>query len=177
MIFRDEGVSTPTSGTATATAARTSIPSSTATVAPSTAQPSVVTNWSQAEPQLGFTVFLPQALPQNTCLVSASGTLHEPIFGGSFTIGYLLPEHSTHTLAEAPFRSQNRQFQCTPSSSSNSSKASTPAAKPDPAQAILQVCSGVQDNTSIVFSARGSTNNLQRFFASLQPDINWVPGS
>jgi hypothetical protein len=174
MIFRDEGVSTPTSGTVTATTAGTPIPSSTATNAPSTAQPVLVTNWSQVEPQLGFTVFLPQALPQNTCLVSASGTLHDPIFGGSFTIGYLLPDHSSLTLAEAPFRSQNRQFQCTPSSSS---KASTPAAKSGPAQAILQVCSGVQDNTSIVFSARGSTDNLQRFFASLQSDINWVPGS
>lgn len=174
MIFRDEDVSTPTSGTVTATTAGTPIPSSTATNAPSTAQPVVVTNWSQVEPQLGFTVFLPQALPQNTCLVSASGTLHDPIFGGSFTIGYLLPDHSSLTLAEAPFRSQNRQFQCTPSSSS---KASTPAAKSGPAQAILQVCSGVQDNTSIVFSARGSTDNLQRFFASLQSDINWVPGS
>jgi hypothetical protein len=174
MIFRDEGVSTPTSGTVTATTAGTPIPSSTATNAPSTAQPVLVTNWSQVEPQLGFTVFLPQALPQNTCLVSASGTLHDPIFGGSFTIGYLLPDHSSLTLAEAPFRSQNRQFQCTPSSSS---KASTPVAKSGPAQAILQVCSGVQDNTSIVFSARGSTDNLQRFFASLQSDINWVPGS
>jgi len=177
MIFRDEGVSTPTSGTATATTAGTPILSSTATIVPSTAQPTIVTNWSQVEPQLGFTVLLPQALPQNTCLVSASGTLHDPIFGGSFTIGYLLPDHSSLTLAEAPFRSQNRQFQCTPSSSSNSSKASILAAKPGPAQPILQVCSGVQDNTSIVFSARGSTDNLQRLFASLQPDINWVPGS
>ena len=164
MIFRDEGASAPTSGTATATKAPT-------------ARPTIVTNWSQVEPQLGFTVYLPQALPQNTCLVSASGTLHDPIFGGSFTIGYLLPDHSSLSLAEAPLRSQNRQFQCTPSISSDSSKASTPAAKSGPTQAILQVCSGVQDNTSIVFSAHGSTDYLQRFFATLQPDVNWVPGS
>jgi hypothetical protein len=167
LIFRDEGLSAPTSATATTTAA---------TAAP-TARPTVVTNWSQVEPQLGFTVYLPQALPQNTCLVSASGTLHDPIFGGSFTIGFLLPDHSSLSLAEAPLRSQNRQFQCTPSSSSDSSKASTPAAKPGPGQAILQVCSGAQDNTSIVFSAYGSTDYLQRFFATLQPDVNWVPGS
>src|SRR2546425_10177018 len=159
MIFRDEGLSAPTSGTATTTAA---------TAAP-TARPTVVTNWSQVEPQLGFTTYLPQTLPQNSCLVSASGTLHDPIFGGSFTIGYLLADHSSISLAEAPLRSQSHQFQCTPSSN-GSPKAGTPA----PA---LQVCSGVQDGTSIVFSAYGSTDYLQQFFQGLQPHINWVPCS
>ncbi len=174
MIFRDEAASAQT--TATVTTGNTPTPGGTATVV-ATQQPTILTNWSQVEPQLGFTVYLPQMLPQNTCLVSASGTLHDPIFGGSFTIGYLLPDHSSISLAEAPLRSQNRQFQCSPSSTVDSPKAGTPTANQGVGQANLQVCSGVQDKTSIVFSARGSTDYLQRFFNTLQPNINWVPGS
>jgi len=165
IIFRDEGASPAASATAIPTPGGSSLtPTATAT-----AQVSTVTDWSQVEPKLGFTTYLPQTLPQNSCLVSASGTLHDPIFGGSFTIGYLLADHSSISLAEAPLRSQSHQFQCTPSSN-GSPKAGTPA----PA---LQVCSGVQDGTSIVFSAYGSTDYLHQFFQGLQPHINWVPGS
>jgi len=177
MIFRDEGATASPSVTATVTTGSTPAPAGTATTSVATQQPQIVTNWSLIEPQLGFTVYLPQSLPQNTCLVSASGTLHDPIFGGSFTIGYLLPDHSSISLAEAPFRSQNRQFQCSPSSALDNPKAGTPAASPKSGPAILQVCSGVQNTTSIVFSARGSTGYLQHFFDSLQPHINWVPDS
>jgi hypothetical protein len=177
MIFRDEGGSASSSVTATLTTGSTPTPAGTATIPVATGQPTIVTSWSLVEPQLGFTVYLPQALPENTCLVSASGTLHDPIFGGSFTIGYLLPDHSSISLAEAPFRSQNRQFQCSPSSNSDSPKVGTPAASIKSGQAILQVCSGVQNTTSIVFSARGSTGYLLHFFDSLQPHINWVPGT
>jgi hypothetical protein len=177
MIFRDEAASAQTSVTPTVPAGSAPTPEGTATVAVATQQPTILTNWSQVEPQLGFAVYLPQMLPQNTCLVSASGTLHDPIFGGSFTIGYLLPDQSSISLAEAPLRSQNRQFQCSPSSNVDSPKAGTPAANRNQGQTILQVCSGVQNRTSIVFSARGSTDYLQHFFNTLQPNINWVPGS
>jgi len=176
IIFSDERAHASTGVTATVTTGGTPAPVGTATVPVATQQPTIISNWSQAEPQLGFAVYLPESLPQNTCLVSASGTLHDPIFGGSFTIGYLLPDHSSISLAEAPLRSQNRQFQCSPSSNSDSPKASTPATNSNPGQSILQVCSGVQNTTSIVFSARGSTDNLRRFFNALQPHINWVPG-
>lgn len=165
IIFRDEGASPA----ASAPAAPTTIDTSLTPTVTATARVNTVTDWSQVEPKLGFTIYLPQTLPQNSCLVSASGTLHDPIFGGSFTIGYLLADHSSISLAEAPLRSQSHQFQCTPSSS-GSPKAGTPAL-------TLQVCSGVQDGTSIVFSAHGSTNYLQQFFQGLQPHINWVPDS
>src|SRR5260370_14218017 len=76
IIFRDEGASPTASATATSTPSGSSLtPTATAT-----AQVSTVTNWSQVEPKLGFTIYLPQTLPQNSCLVSASGTLHDPIF-------------------------------------------------------------------------------------------------
>jgi len=167
MIFRDEGASQPTSIT----------PVATPTTTPSTGNPKTVTDWSQVEPILGFVVYLPAMLPQNSCLVSASGTIHDPIFGGSFTIGYLLPDHSSISLAEAPLRSQNRGFQCSPANTATPRGSGTPTPSPGTAQALQQVCSGARDNTSIFLSANGSTNYLQQFFDALQPHVNWVPAS
>ncbi len=185
MIFRDEGAPPPSSVTPTATATTTgtptatvgNTPTATATATPSTNHPVTITDWSQVKPNLGFVVYLPESLPQNSCLVSASGTIHDPIFGGSFTIGYLLPDHSSISLAEAPVRSQSHEFQCSPSSVATPHASGTPTPVSGPAQAALQLCSGARDNTSIVFSAGGSTNSLQQFFDALQPNVNWVPAS
>src|SRR6266699_407015 len=187
IIFRDEGATAPgsvtptatatTTGTPTATATAGNTPTPTATAAPSTHKPVTITDWSQVKPNLGFVVYLPEALPQNSCLVSASGTIHDPIFGGSFTIGYLLPDHSSISLAEAPLHSQSHEFQCSPASIATPHASGTPTPASGPAQAALQLCSGARDNTSIVFSAGGSTNSLQQLFAALQPNVNWVPTS
>lgn len=181
MIFRDEGASpqgsvTPTAtvtttGTPTATAGNT--PTATATATPGASKPVTITDWSQVKPNLGFVIYLPETLPQNTCLVSTSGTIHDPIFGGSFLIGYLLSDHSSISLAEAPLRSQSHEFQCSPATVATPHAGGTPA----PAQAAQQLCSGARENTSIVFSASGSTSALQQFFEALQPDVNWVPAS
>ena len=176
MIFRDEGAPPPSSVTPTATTT-TGTPTATATATPSTNHPVTITDWSQVKPNLGFVVYLPESLPQNSCLVSASGTIHDPIFGGSFTIGYLLPDHSSISLAEAPVRSQSHEFQCSPSSVATPHASGTPTPPSGPAQAALQLCSGARDNTSIVFSAGGNTNSLQQFFDALQPNVNWVPAS
>lgn len=187
MIFRDEGAPPPSSVTPTATATTTTTvtptatagntPTATATATPGTNKPVTITDWSQVKPNLGFVVYLPESLPQNSCLVSASGTIHDPIFGGSFTIGYLLPDHSSISLAEAPLRSQSHEFQCSPSNVATPQASGTPTPASGPAQAALQLCSGARDNTSIVFSAGGSTNSLQKLFDALQPDVNWVPAS
>ncbi len=64
-----------------------------------------LTDWAQVKPLLGFTVYLPPTLPNGSCLVSASGTVHDPILGGNFVIGYILPDHSSLTLSQAPQRS------------------------------------------------------------------------
>ena len=185
MIFRDEGAPAPSSVTPTATATTTGTPTATAgntptaaaTATPSTNHPVTITDWSQVKPNLGFVVYLPESLQQNSCLVSASGTTHDPIFGGSFTIGYLLPDHSSISLAEAPLRSQSHEFQCSPATvaTPHAGGTSTPAA--GPAQAPLQLCSGARENTSIVFSASGTPTSLQQFFEALQPNVNWVPAS
>jgi hypothetical protein len=177
MIFRDEGAP------ATVTAV-TSTPTATVVAATTAGTPTTITDWTQVEPYLGFTVYLPPTLPLASCLTSVSGTIHDPILGGSFTIGYLLPDHSSVSLSEAPLRSENTTFQCilsptatSTSSRSGSTKEGSPTATPGKGEASLQVCTGAHDMTRIVFSARGTTQALERFFASLQPDVKWVPSS
>lgn len=177
IIFRDEHApvsGTPTTGTPTASVTATAnTPTPTATVS----GPTTVTDWSQIEPNLGFTVYLPKTLPATSCLVSASGTFHDPIFGGSFSIGYLLPDHSSVTLAEAPARSNSLSFQC--STSGNPAPqvplASTATPTASATTTPLLLCTGVRSGTNIVFSARGNQATLQQFFNNLQPNMNWVP--
>ncbi len=172
--------STPgTTATASATITPTATTSPTATTG---GPPTTITDWSQVAPNLGFSVFLPASLPRNTCLVSASGTLHDPIFGGSFIIGYLLPDKSPISLSEAPMRTNSRDFQCTspkgavPQIPRNSNAGTpTPALTPGPTQVPILLCTGARDSTNIVFSARGSETSLKQFFDALQPNIEWVP--
>lgn len=191
QVFRDEGVP-PTStvtGTATSTAtagtptATTTVGTGTATATSTTVAsgtPTTITDWAQVEPKLGFAVYLPATLPEGTCLTSASGTINDPIFGGSFTIGYLLPDSSSLSLSEAPLRSQNTTFQCSASNSSSSSSGSTkgkatPTTTTGKPLAPLLICTGARDTTNIVFSARGTTETLQAFFNALQTHVNWIP--
>jgi hypothetical protein len=195
MVFRDEGAVTPTpppTATSTATATTSPIPGATATTSvgntptattsPGPTGPRTISDWPEVEANLGFTVYLPPMLPRNACLVNAQATIHDPIIGGSFTIGYLLPDHSAFTLSEAPFISQNTAFQCNTSNgatpqATGTPKAGTPAPSPSPTQATTLLCSGAKDTTNVVLSARGSTGDLQQLFNGLQPHINWIPAS
>src|SRR5947209_11108814 len=169
MIFRDEGApvmvtpagSTPTAPGVTATPSIGATSTATHTMA-TTSTPTTITAWTQVEPYLGFTVYLPPTLPTASCLTSASGTIHDPILGGSFTIGYLLPDHSSVSLSEAPLHSQNTTFQCILSptalsaSGRSSSKGGSPTATVGKESTSMQVCTGAHDMTRIVFSARGT---------------------
>ncbi len=134
-----------------------------------------LTDWTQVKPLLGFTVYLPMTLPNGSCLVSASGTVRDPILGGNFVIGYVLPDHSSLTLSQAPQRAQSTTFQCNTTATGGAKTLTpTPAATP---QAPVQICSGIHGSTSIVFSASGNTDALQQFFNALQPDVSWVPAA
>lgn len=170
MIFRDEAApTTPTPGATTTPATSLDPPNGVA---------KTITDWNVVKANLGFTVFLPSTLPAGTCLTSAAGTLRDPIIGSNFTIGYLLPNHDAISLSEAPLRSQkNVAFQCSVSISapgiSGSAATPTTTAGQDP----IQLCTGGRDTTDIVFSARGSTSNLQKFFLAMQPNIDWLPAS
>jgi hypothetical protein len=198
VLFRDEGAAASPTTTATAIATTTGTPTGTTTVnstptatgtvtsTPTTSGPRTITDWSQVQPSLDFTVYLPATLPAHTCLVSVSGTIHDPIFGSNFIIGYLLPNHSSISLSEAPLRSQSQEFQCSPSSGVNGtpstsgtpkSGTATSGVTPTPTAAPTQLCSGAKGNTNIFFSAPGTTAQLQQFFNTLQPNVDWMPAS
>jgi len=169
MVFRDEGASvtgTPAIGNSQAT------PSVSAT-------PRTISDWSQFKPGLNFAIFLPETLSSASCLLSVSGTSRDPVFGSSFTIGYLLTDHSALSLSEAPVRqSQTTDFQCSPTTTTSSGSATKPtmsASGSTNAQNVVQLCSGVRGNTSIVFSSRGTMASLQHFFRDLRSGVDWLP--
>src|SRR5450759_61378 len=202
IVFRDEHAPvtvTPASGTPSASATSTSnstpvttvtsvttvttvttggTPTATATTSPTPTtpgQPTTITDWSQIEPNLGFTVYLPATLPAKTCLVSVSGTVHDPIFGGNFIIGYLLPDGSPLSLSEAPMRTNSRDFQCTSSKGTSPQNPGTPGVTPGPTQIPILLCTGAKDTTDVVFSMKGSEESLKKFFDALQPNVEWAP--
>ncbi len=189
IVFRDEhapvtvtpgGSSATPTATATtgATPGATSTVGSTPTATPATGlSPTTVTDWSQVAPNLGFTTYLPSTLPRTACLVSAYGTLHDPIFGGNFIIGYQLVDGTPISLSEAPMRTTTSNFQCTVSKEATKTSSGTPAATASATQVPLMLCTGARDTTNIVFSARGSETALKQFFDGLQPNVNWVPAT
>lgn len=200
MLFRDEGAVTPTA-TASAVPGATSTATSTSTVTPNVSStatvgstvtptatvppgtPRTIADWSEVEAGLGFSVYLPATLPAGSCLVNAQATIHDPIIGGSFTIGYLLPDHSALSLSEAPLISQNTVFQCNPSDittpqANKTPGAGTPIVSPGTTPQVPNLlCSGAKSSTNIVMSARGDANHLQQIFQNLQPNITWMPAS
>ncbi len=179
MVFRDEGAYTPTpQPTVGATPTGTVVPGATATPAPGPGTATSVTDWATMKANLGFTIYLPAMVQSGACLVSAQATIHDPIFGGSFTIGYLLPDGAPLSFSEAPLKSQDTTFECngggtpTPTSSQNQK---TPTASPTAQPS--QLCSGAKNTTNVVLSGSGTTVQLQQIFDNLQPDIDWIPAS
>lgn len=182
IVFRDlHAPVTVTSTTSTVTATTGGTPTTIATASPTpstSGPPTTITDWSQVEPNLGFSVFLPKTLPAKTCLVSASGTVHDPTFGGNIIIGYLLPDGSPLSFSEAPLRSNSRDFQCTSSPKDTTPQNPvTPGVTPSPTQAPILICTGAKDNTNVVFSLRGNEASLKQFFDALQPGVKWVPAA
>lgn len=178
MVFRDENAITPTpSPTTTATATATSTP----TAGPGT--PTTITNWSVVKANLGFETYLPTTLPNGTCLVSAQATIHDPILGGSFTIGYLFSDHTSLSLSEAPLlKSQgNVAFQCNPTGLTTTptpgSSKSTPVATSTATATVApsQLCIGSKGSTSITIAGAGTVAHLQQIFSNLQANVNWIP--
>jgi len=166
VLFQDDGAS------------KVSTPGVTPTVVVTPqATPRTVTDWSQVEPNLGFSVYLPQTLPVGSCLTSTYGTFHDPVLGASFTIGYLLPDHTALSFSEAPLASQNTQFQCSPSTTTGSQGKTSATPTPGTTVVPLQECTGAHGSTSITLLAHGDTTTLQKFFGALQPHVNWQPAS
>lgn len=174
MVFRDEGAVTPT-----VTATPTSTATATGSATPGPGTPTTVKSWPEVQSKLGFTVYLPTTLSRGSCLVSALATIHDPVYGGkgSFTIGYLLPDHASLSISETPLtKSLDATFQCnstnaaTPTSS-NTTPTATASAAPN------QLCSGAKNATSVVLAGPGSIADVQQIFNGLQANVTWIPAS
>ncbi len=179
MVFRNEGAATPTA-TATNTSSTPTATATSSTPAAGPGTPSTVTSWSVVKSSLGFTVYLPASLPHGSCLVSAQATIHDAIYGGqgSFTIGYLLPDHTSLSISETPLiKSLDTTFQCNPNSSATPTSNSTPTTTPTVSPTLSQLCSGAKNTTNIVIAGPGNVAHLQQIFTSLLPDITWIPAS
>jgi hypothetical protein len=188
ILFRDEHAPATKTPTATATPSTATTPGATAkasaTSAP-TGSPtlSTLTDWSQVKPLLGFTVYLPSTLPPQSCLVSVSGTVDDPIFGGSFIIGYTLPDKSPISFSEAPSRPNGSNFQCTSMKGATISAPATATAgitatpQSSPTQPQILACIGIKGTTNIVFSGRGTAASLKQIFDNLKPDVAWEPAA
>lgn len=176
MVFRDENAITPTPRpTTTATATATTTPAA----GPGT--PTTITSWSVVKANLGFEIYLPTTLPNGSCLVSAQATIHDPTLGGSFTIGYLFPDHTSLSLSEAPvLKAQSGvAFQCNPTGLPTTPTASSGKGKGTPVATSTatpsQLCIGAKGNTSITIAGAGTVAHLQQVFNNLQANVNWIP--
>jgi hypothetical protein len=187
ILFRDEHAPTTKTPAATATPSAAATAGATATASAArtptgSPTPSTLTDWSQVKPLLGFTVYLPSTLPAQSCLVSVSGTVDDPIFGGSFIIGYTLPDKSPISFSEAPSRPNGSDFQCTSMKGATigapaNAAVVTPTPKSSPTQPPILACIGIKGTTNIVFSGHGTEASLKQIFDNLKPDVAWVPAA
>ena len=127
----------------------------------SAASAAPLTNWADVKDQLGFTYYLPSSFPKGTCLVLASGTIHNSVFnGGTFGITYNLPDSGPIAFSEAPKLSNaSTNVQCVQSAS----------------DAKTNICQGVVGDTSVTIASRLSNDAIQNYFSSLKGNLAWVP--
>ncbi|MBE3558682.1 MAG: hypothetical protein IMW89_05570 [Ktedonobacteraceae bacterium] len=169
LYLRDEGAAvTPVAGGTVTTPSPAPLPSPSGT-------PMTINDWAVFKAHLGFTIYLPSELPAGTCLLSVAGTVRDPVLGSSLMIGFLLPDRTAISFSETPLRSQSLVFQCKVDTGQGGDTAKNGTAAATATAPPVQICTGVRDRTSIVFSARGTTGELRALFDRLQPDINWIP--
>jgi hypothetical protein len=135
----------------------------------------ILTDWNAVKGQLGFTPYLPSALPKGTCLVLAGGSIHDPVFGAHFRITYELPTGPL-SFSEAPKQTDQTgaagKVQC---SKAATGPTPTPAPTPVPSSPPLAVCLGAIASTNVSIAAAQSTSDLESLFNSLSPNVDWVP--
>lgn len=122
----------------------------------------IITDWASVKDQLGFTPYLPTTMPHGTCLALAGGSIHNPIYGGQFSITYVLPAIGPLSFSQAPKRPNlPSATQCIQSTQDNKTT----------------ICAGVKENTSITIASRQTATELQAVFGTLQPNVSWLPTS
>jgi hypothetical protein len=127
----------------------------------STTAQKLLSNWDDVKDQLGFTPYLPESMPEGTCLALAGGSIHNPIYGGQFSITYVLPKVGPVSFSEAPLRpGLNSKTQCIQSAQDKNTT----------------ICVGAVANTSITIASRQPAADIEAMFGSLKPDVTWTPG-
>lgn len=127
----------------------------------STTTQTSLTNWDAVKGQLGFTPYLPEALPQGSCLALAGGSIHNSLYnGGQFSITYVLPKIGPVSFAEASLRQgMSSKVQCIQSAQDSKTT----------------ICSGAISNTSITIASRQPAADIQTMFDNLKANVEWVP--
>lgn len=139
----------------------------------STTSQATITNWQQVRDQLGFTPYLPTTLPKGSCLALAGGSIHDPIYGGHFSITYILPQGSPISFSEAPKRANlGDTVQCSQDTQKTLQGTPTPATQQTTPSTV---CIGAIAKTSITIAARQSADEVKNMFSSLQANVEWVP--
>ena len=139
----------------------------------STTSQATITNWQQVRDQLGFTPYLPTTLPKGSCLALAGGSIHDPIYGGHFSITYILPQGGPISFSEAPKRANlGDTVQCSQDTQKTQQGTPTPAAQQDISSTV---CIGAIAKTSITIAARQSADEVKNMFSTLQANVDWVP--
>ena len=160
MVFTDDRAQGSTSGSAAG--------ASTITPIADGGTPVGIADWQSFKNELGFVVYLPQRLPAGSCLLSASGFVHNVMAGNTFTLTYLLPDRSSLTLVQSEQQGQSVALQCSTLPEMSQSAGG--------AQKIgVRLCSGTKKTTSITFSADWDGPKLLEFFQQLEADPNWLP--
>jgi hypothetical protein len=138
-----------------------------------------LSKWDDVKDQLGFTSYLPATLPNGSCLVLAGGSIHDPIYGGHFSITYNLPATGPLSFSEAPKRSNlDSKLQCTQTATGASKTPTASATGTSGTQSgAATVCLGVIANTSVTIAARQSQSDLESLFGILKANVDWVPTS
>src|SRR5690348_4371898 len=127
----------------------------------STTSQNMLTSWDAVKGELGFTTYLPESLPQGSCLALAGGSIHNPIYGGQFSITYVLPKIGPVSFSEAPLRpGLSSKTQCIQSAQDSKT----------------MICVGAISNTSITIASRQSEADIQSMFGTLKSNVAWVPG-
>jgi hypothetical protein len=128
----------------------------------STTEQKLLTKWDDVKGDLGFTPYLPESLPAGTCLALAGGSIHNPIYGGQFSITYVLPKIGPVSFSEAPLhQGMSNKTQCIQSTQDKTTN----------------ICVGAISSTSITIASRQSSSDIQTMFGTLKPNVAWVPAN
>lgn len=143
----------------------------------STTSQATLTQWEQVRDQLGFTPYLPATLPKGSCLALAGGSIHDPIYGGHFSITYIVPQSGPISFSEAPKRANlGDKVQCSQDTQNSQQGTPTPTAQPTTQPNLPStVCIGAIAKTGITIAARQSSAEVEKLFGTLQANVEWVP--